>query len=293
MTAGYGCAAAYRQALEDRLRMAAEAGGRDLNWLRRRHAFLRMLHRLAADASDRWVLKGGLAVELRRPGMARATKDIDLAMRSGEFVGAGDAEAIAALLRAALDQDVDGDLFVFDVEPPTRMAEDAHGRPAWRFRVSAMLAGRRFSDARVDVIVRPEELAGLTTLTIDPGTAAPPGAPVRTIAVTDIRQQFAEKLHALSRSYSTGESSRVKDLLDVVLLIEDGLTADAELVRVVRRVFAVRATHPVPTELDDPPAAWREPYRNLATELGVEPADVLAAHRLVAGLWESALGEDT
>lgn len=74
-------AAAYRQSLETRLRQQAETSGRDLNWLRRRHVFLRLLHRLAAAEPDRWVLKGGVAVELRRPGLARPTRDLDLVMR--------------------------------------------------------------------------------------------------------------------------------------------------------------------------------------------------------------------
>lgn len=107
MTAGYGSAAAYRQALEIRLRSDAEAWGRDLNWVRRRHVFIRMMHRLVAVQPDLWALKGGLAVELRRPGMARATKDVDLAMRAGGGIDAHDAEALRELLMAAFGRDVE------------------------------------------------------------------------------------------------------------------------------------------------------------------------------------------
>lgn len=173
------------------------------------------------------------------------------------------------------------------------MAEDAYGRPAWRFRVTAALAGRRFADTRLDVIVRPEELVALGQVDLPPGVAAPVGAPSRTVVVTDLRQQFAEKLHALTRSYATGESSRVKDLLDLVLLLEDGVRQDAALVTATRHVFAVRATHPLPADIGDPPVSWRQPYRTMATELGIEPSDVQDAHRLVAEAWRTALRQES
>lgn len=286
MTAGYGSAAAYRQALEAQLRDQAERSGRDLNWLRRRHTFLRLLHRLAAAAAQEWVLKGGFALELRRPGFARATKDLDLALR--QQLAGPEPDRLSDLLRAALGSDPDGDLFVFAVRAPTRMAEDSYGRPAWRFRVTAALAGRPFSDVRVDVIARPEELGGLDELALGPGLLAPPAAPARTILLTDQRQQFAEKLHALTRQYGSGESSRVKDLADLVILVQDGLVADDDLTQSVHRVFGVRATHPVPEQLPGPPVGWAEPYRRLVARLGIEPDDVLAAHRLVAALWDVA-----
>lgn len=289
MTTGYGSAAAYRQALEARLRGESEATGRDLNWLRRRHVFVRVLHRLAAAQPDLWVLKGGLAVELRRPGLARATKDLDLAMRTAGAVDANDPSALRDLLQAAVGADPDGDRFETRVEDPNRMAEDAYGRPAWRFRVTASLAGRRFTEKRIDVVVRPEELTGVTTVELRPGQQPPPGAPVRNMHVTDLRQQFAEKLHALTRTYASGESSRVKDLIDLVLLVHDDVPADRQLVRTVQTVFAVGATHEVPQRLGEPPVGWSAPYRAMASSLGVEPAEVDEANALVGKTWQAAL----
>jgi hypothetical protein len=285
MSTGYGSAAAYRQALEAALRDAAERSEADLNWLRRRHAFTRLLHRLAAAAPDEWVLKGGFAIELRRPGFVRATKDLDLALRR-ELTGP-EPDRLTERLRTALDTDPDGDLFVFRVRAPTRMAEDAYGRPAWRFKLTVQLAGRTFSDTRVDVIARPDELGGLDEVTLSPGALAPPGAPARTILLTDRSQQFAEKLHALTRQYGSGESSRVRDLADLVMLTHDGLPADVELARAVHRVFRVRATHPVPGRLPEPPEGWAVPYRRLAARLGIEPGDLVDAHRLVADVWDA------
>lgn len=281
-------AAAYRQSLETRLRQEAEASGRDLNWLRRRHVFLRLLHRLATTEPDRWVLKGGVAVELRRPGLARATRDIDLVMRDAGSVDPRDPDQIHQLLTTALDTDVDGDRFDFVLGAPSRLAEDAYGRPAWRLHVEARLAGKRFVDTRVDVVIRPEELVGLSEAPLPPGLAAPAGAPARVMVVTDLRQQFAEKLHALTRSYAAGGSSRVKDLVDLVVLLDDGVSCDEQLVACVHTVFAVRATHLVPEDLADPPVSWHEPYQRMARDLGVTPDDVDSAHQLIATAWNTA-----
>lgn len=282
---------AYRQSLEDRLAADASRLGRDLNWVRRRHAFVRALHRIVSAQPEVWALKGGFAVELRRPGLARATKDLDLALRSAEVVDGEDPTAIRDLLLGALAVDADADGFRFELGTARRMAEDAYGRPAWRFAVTALLAARRFSDLRIDVVCRPEELVGLTSLELDAGTAAPRGAPPRRVVTTDLQQQFAEKVHALTRRYETGESSRVKDLVDLVLLVHDGVRCDASLVAVVHTVFAVRQTHTMPTDLGDPPVSWRVPFAALAGELDLAPADLDAAHALVAKSWRRALDD--
>lgn len=54
----YATAAAFRQALEDRLKAEAPKAGLGLARLRKRVAFELFLRRLVAVAPDRWVLKG-------------------------------------------------------------------------------------------------------------------------------------------------------------------------------------------------------------------------------------------
>lgn len=269
-----------RRSLEDRLRAVAQSSGRDLGWLRRRHVFIRALHRLAADPDGRWVLKGGVAVELRRGDAARATKDIDVAISEPADWDAGGDAARAALAKA-LAHDADGDLFDFVITRRTPLADDAYGRPAWRFSVDANLAGKLFVSIRIDLVDRPEELVGLTTLELPAGISPLPGAPIRWITVTDLRQQFAEKFHALTRSYSGGDSTRVKDLLDVVLLIDDGLRGDALLATVVRRVFTVRGTPIVPSALGRPPTGWGPTFAALAAEVGLTEVTAANAGEMV------------
>lgn len=282
-SSGYRTAAAFRQAIEDRLRIDAEQRGRDLGWIRRRFVFVRLLHRLVATAPEEWVVKGGLAVELRRPNFARATRDLDVVIRS-PTVEVIDPNAVRRHVTASLANDVDGDLLVFIVGEPRRLQDDAYGRPAWRLPIDAQLAGRSFASVRLDVVARPEELVATTTTTLPSGL---PGldAPAREVTMTDLVQQFAEKLHAYTRGYESGESSRVRDLVDLVLLIEDGLPSNASLADCVDRIFKVRATHPVPAEVPPPPASWRVPFDRLIADLGLGDMSLDRAHAVVAELW--------
>jgi hypothetical protein len=56
---------AFRRALEDRLRQQALREGIDLQRLRRRVAFERLLARLFVEDPPPWILKGGYSLELR------------------------------------------------------------------------------------------------------------------------------------------------------------------------------------------------------------------------------------
>ncbi|MDP2865750.1 MAG: nucleotidyl transferase AbiEii/AbiGii toxin family protein, partial [Elusimicrobiota bacterium] len=76
----YDTPTAFRRALEDRLKQKAKNEGLDLQRLMREVAFDRLLARLFARKDAAWILKGGYALELRMKE-ARATKDIDLALR--------------------------------------------------------------------------------------------------------------------------------------------------------------------------------------------------------------------
>ena len=73
----YVTAGAFRTALEERLKSASSEERVDINRLRRQVSFDRLLARLFLDATPRWVLKGGYALELRFKS-ARSTIDIDL-----------------------------------------------------------------------------------------------------------------------------------------------------------------------------------------------------------------------
>ncbi|KAF3362055.1 hypothetical protein PHSC3_001366 [Chlamydiales bacterium STE3] len=77
MTQVFNSATDFRKSLESRLKNLALSKNLDLQRLRRKVAFDRLLARLFSEQEPRFFLKGGYAMELRLSS-ARATKDIDL-----------------------------------------------------------------------------------------------------------------------------------------------------------------------------------------------------------------------
>ncbi|MFD3706395.1 nucleotidyl transferase AbiEii/AbiGii toxin family protein [Nocardia sp. NPDC058658] len=282
----YGTGSDLRTALEFRLKREADDSGTDLGRLRRRVVFDRLATRLAADQDHAWILKGGAALEFRLYPRARATKDLDFALSAQGI----DGKSVRDLLIDCLIEDVGGDWFSFEVSQPTELALDAAGRAAWRFSVQANLGGRQFACVRLDVANRSEELSGTERLRL-PGTLSFAGIACGTIEAVDRHQHFAEKLHALTRDYGHRPNTRVKDLVDLVLLIEDGLEPNPCLVRVVEHVFTVRSTHSVPEQIDQPPPLWVNQYPNLAEDLTTTRPDLQQALALVRNFWTMALAQ--
>src|SRR5260370_14544325 len=136
----YATAAAFRIALETRLKSIAKNEGTDLQRLRRRVSFDRLLSRFFAERNAPWLLKGGYAMELRLR-TARTTKDIDLSvpLNVAEKVKG----QILELLQTSAGTDI-GDFFNFTIgQPLTNL--DAPLEGGARYPVSSSLAGRVFT----------------------------------------------------------------------------------------------------------------------------------------------------
>ena len=280
----YDTPAALRTALETRLGTLARESGVDLERLRRRAAFERLLVRLELGAPGRWIVKGGMALEVRLGNRARSTRDLDLALRDA----AEDGQVVRDLLIDCLSLDADGDGFEFRVGAPGGISADDAGRLGWRFPVETRLGGRRFASVRVDVVARAEEIARTQRVAL-PGIMTFAGLPRHEVEVVDPEQHFAEKMHALTRSYGDRENSRVRDLPDLVLLIEDGLTPTPDLLTVVSDLFTQRATHELPLHLPDRPHSWRATYPASARDMDVSAATLDEAMVVVRSFWTSLL----
>ncbi len=208
----YETARAFRTALEQRLKNEAQATGVALLRLRKRVAFERFLARLATSESSGWVLKGAFALELRLGLRARTTKDIDLGR-------ADDEEAATEHLNAAADMDL-GDFFAFEVRR-TPALDAATGFHAVRYTVRADLDACLFEQFPVDVAfseatpIQAEPLFGANSLEFADVAALQ-------LPVISLEQHVAEKLHAYTGAFGQDEreSTRVKDLVDLVLIGE-------------------------------------------------------------------------
>lgn len=282
----YGSDAAFRAALEARLATRSREAGTDLGRLRRRVAFERLLARLESAEPGRWVLKGGMALEVRWSDRARSTRDLDLAVRGDVADGATLRRTLITLLSKHNE-----DRFRFTVGEPRELRADEAGRPGWRFSVEAFLAGRMFAAVRVDVVVRPDEITRTERLRF-PGSLDFAGIEAVEVEVVDRAQHFAEKMHASTRTYTTRPSTRVKDLADLVLLIDDGLQPERSVLEAVRHVFGSRATHSLPRELADPPGEWAPRYAELASDLQLSADTVEEAMTRLRAFWRQMLAAD-
>lgn len=267
----YPTADRFRTALEDRLRRQAREGGLPLTRLRKDVVFDRLLARLLIAAPERWILKGGLALDYRLGDRARTTKDMDLGRQDDTATATADLMAAAAL-------DL-GDYFRYVIEQ-SDVLSGLHDGTAVRYRVHAELAGRTFEHVTVDIgfdaptVYAVEFVRGRGLLDFaDLESPLVPAIP--------LTYHVAEKVHAYTRSYSAGgrESTRVKDLVDLVLIATDRattLTAGA-LRGALDDTFTRRATHRLPRAIPRPPQAWTVPYRKIATEVSLDTA-IAAGH---------------
>ena len=82
-------------------------------------------------------------------------------------------------------------------------------------------------------------------------------------------QQFAEKLHAYTLPRTT-PNSRVRDLVDMVLLIRSGTLESGRIVEALHLTFGRRATHSLPGALTSPPEEWAAPFARLAAECNLQ-----------------------
>lgn len=273
----YATAEALRDALEARLGERA-GDGQGITRLRKQVVFERLLCRLQQVAPDRWLLKGGFALQLRMAERARATKDIDLDWSLAEEA------AMSALIDAARLEL--GDYFEFRLER-VELDADIGGR-GQRWRATARLAGRTFEQVLVDVGYSTEPLLDPEQLLL-PSSLEFAGFEQVSVPAAALEQHVAEKLHAYTRRYAGDRpSSRAKDLIDIVLIAGIPRMSANRLDDAIERLFAMRETHARPPELPRPPRSWARPYASLADDTGL-PRDLDAAHAAAAAFLNPVL----
>jgi len=276
----YATPHALRAALEDRLRNRSAGIGISLDRLRRRVLFERVVARLEPADPGRWVLMGGMALEVRLRNDARLTKDIDLWLRTK----IEDADEVQEQVVATLGVDRDGDGFEFTTSPPQVLGADGAGLVSWRIKVASSLAGKPFGGIQLDISPRTHELLATERLTL-PNLLDFAGIPATEVEVVDVNRHAAEKLHAMLRDFGERENTRVRDLVDLVLLVEHELLTVAIVTTSVRQVWAERDGIDPPVDLPALPESWPSRYERLATEHHVDPPTFPAAEALVGQLW--------
>lgn len=270
--------------LNHRIRSAAENADTTPSRLRTQIVFQRILCRLATD--PRWVLKGGFSLEVRLGLAARATRDLDL-WRLGEPMS--DRRELQDLLDEALELDLHDD-FTFSVGVPRTMTIQDAEASTWRVPVAARYAESPFADVAIDIVSADNPHHEVEPLAI-PATIVGDDF---TMPAMDLHRHAAEKYHACVRVYAHDRpSTRVKDLVDLVLLLDHDLVIPDRVGTSLRHVFDERnhATPPAewPTQ---PPADWDTTYPPLAHDSGAGLTTCADAWSVVGRFYVLSLGKD-
>ncbi len=105
-----------------------------------------------------------------------------------------------------------------------------------------------------------------------------------------IEIHLAEKLHAYSKLFpGDRQSTRVKDLVDIVLIGQSISLGASPCAIAIRQTFKSRNRQPLPNRLGPAPAAWSSTYPPLAQSVGLDP-DVAVGHAYAASLLDPLLG---
>lgn len=253
----YDSGSAFRRALEDRLLTQSLHSGVPLLRLRKMVAFDRFLARLMQHQPEGWILKGGLALQLRLGSEARTTKDVDMLVLDAQ-------QDILLALRSAGAFDLK-DWFSFEVGFPEIEAEVGGGN---RYPLRSILDSRPFETFHIDIgtndplIERPDRLA-------TPGLLSFADIQPTVIPCYPLTQQIAEKLHAYTRLHPTGVSSRVKDFVDLLLMASLAELLADRLRQAIEATFLQRKTHSLPRQLPQPPHTWATAFKKQAIEAGI------------------------
>lgn len=270
----------FRAQLLQRLRNEALRTGIPALRLQQRIAFERLLARLPRDGE--WVLKGGFALQFRYGLQTRSTRDVDLRTSL-------DPTQALDRLRRLTATTMDTDNFSFEIG---EVAQEMQGAPGGtlRIRVLARLSGLEFVTFHIDLssgdalVESPDLLQGSDLLQF--AGIAPVAFPVYPVV-----QHLSEKLHAYTLPRSR-ENTRVKDLVDLVIIATTETVEADHLSRSVEATFAIRGTHSIPPRLPEPPASWEGSFTAIAVEAVALPTtDLWAGHSLAAQFWDPFLAQ--
>jgi hypothetical protein len=209
------------------------------------------------ESDPLFLLKGGVAIELRVGGGARATKDVDLV-----FFGVPEDLADA----------LDADLAPYSVFSFERQAIEGRGDGLFdRVDVKLLFRGRSWGTLTLEV-ASPDsqgtDSEQVQAIPIDEfGIEGP-----RMIRCLSLRYQIAQKLHAVSQRFGEGANDRFRDLIDLIICRD--LVLDLAGVReACIDTFDARHLHAWPPDLEVP-GNWAEPYAALAAEMDFPVKDV-------------------
>lgn len=245
----YGSPAAFRRALTDKLKTAAETSRWSLPQLQRQMAYDRLLERLYL-VDEGWIVKGATALLARDMGV-RATIDIDMYRAIA-------ADLAARELRDAAARDI-GDWFRFEIGPAHAVRNAADGA---RLPVKAYVGTTVWAQFHVDLVGsdvtmtgEPEDVTALARVVM-------PDVEQHGYRAYPLVDHVADKVAATFDRYGDTEapSTRYKDLVDLVAIAtEASVEAEAQMAALTSE--AARRRIRLPQRFAVPaPELWERGY---------------------------------
>lgn len=225
------------------------------------------------------MVKGGIALELRLGDKARATKDLDLGLRAESLTK----QQLQNQIEAALQSDPDNDWFVFEINKLKQLNSNDIGE-TWRCSVTCFLDSRKFETLKLDIALRTDELTPTENITLS-NILSFANIKARRVEVVDLNRHAAEKLHALTTIFKDRLNTRVRDLVDLAILIEHEQIDTAICAQRVQETFRIRNTHPIAETLPELPASWDAQYADLTEGLELKTESYQTALEAVTKLW--------
>lgn len=252
----------YRSALalEQAVKAAARKSGQDVGRAVEGFYAGRLLERVFSEERKPFVLKGGRGI-LARTVDARYTTDTDFLYKGDNLE-----EALGELKRLA-SKDL-GDRMEFRFVSADKIAATQEYRNGCRARFEVVLDGtRRKSEIAIDLVADPVEL-GKADLVTPANRLDVKGLAVFDYLVYPVERTVADKVCATMQAYGGRESSRVKDLVDLVLHVTRYGMAGSDLSEAIEREAGIRGINPLGAFRV--PDSWRGPreraYRKAAAE---------------------------
>lgn len=274
-------------ALEMAVKAAAKRSPIDTNRAISGFYFHRFLCRVFSDGNSGFVLKGGQCM-LARTIDARYTRDIDLLSRNADL------DAAVAELRELASVDLD-DFVRFEFEGSRPIKPENEYRGGANVSFSAWMGSKMIQTISIDLVV--DKVDGVSAERVAPKDRIEvEGIKTFDYVVYGVGDALADKLLGILEEFNGRPSSRVKDLVDIIVYASIYPVSTTELSRKVRREAALRKV--ALPESFAVPAVWHENYRptfkKICRQTGIDAGiqDMQEAEKLASRLFNPILAFD-
>lgn len=245
----YRTAAAFRSAVDTRLKSLARETGRPFVELRREFLYQRFLARVF-EQEPLWVLKGGIGLLTRLPG-ARHSRDIDLLHLTAK-------PAVAEAELRAIGRRELGDHLRFEIVRSMALSVDE----ALRLKTEAYTGTTKWESFDIDISCERHFVASVELVQPKPILNVEGVPELPAFRLYPLVDQIADKVSAMYETHARGApSNRYRDLVDLALLV--GVEKmDAALLVSALRSREKNARNPVtlPSAMHSPGAGWVDGY---------------------------------